>query len=536
LPWVVLALVLACGAWLRLADLGRNTFGTDEMNHFYVGQSIDQGKGPVLPSGSRYTRGLNYSQMVAAVLPHSNRPEFAVRAPAAILGILALGVFALLAWTMAGPWAAVIATALLAIYPEGLRLSRYGRFYTLQLLAALVGMYAGWRVLRYPLSRERMNRDRVVESWVWALLALACLGYAADVQVTTLSVIAGFGIAIAAAGGYDLWREGRAAWRWSVPLQLTIVGLVAGLVLLATQFGNLEALFWQARTMPLWARLSAEGEGSPAVYYRALSQAFPIVISLSPLIFLVTIIRSPRAGTFLLLWFVVPLLLHSFVFAWKLERYVLAAIPALLLAAGIAASMGLALLQRFVARTLERLPAGMSGPLAAGVTLLVALTVLLTLPAFNESRRMVTLGSSAGWLETQRMIHRDSALQSLPLGNASPLAALHYWGRLDFVVQRGLLEGVRRDSTSRDFNRPYLYKRMGSPDAYAGRPTLTTPDAIRTRFAGRPAVLIGVDQKYLKYRNIEPSLQHVLATEARELCQGKCGSMLLYYWPLKPSS
>jgi hypothetical protein len=149
---------------------------------------------------------------------------------------------------------------------------------------------------------------------------------------------------------------------------------------------------------------------------------------------------------------------------------------------------------------------------------------------------MVTLGSSAGWLETQRMIHRDSALQSLPLGNASPLAALHYWGRLDFVVQRGLLEGVRRDSTSRDFNRPYLYKRMGSPDAYAGRPTLTTPDAIRTRFAGRPAVLIGVDQKYLKYRNIEPSLQHVLATEARELCQGKCGSMLLYYWPLKPSS
>jgi hypothetical protein len=108
--------------------------------------------------------------------------------------------------------------------------------------------------------------------------------------------------------------------------------------------------------------------------------------------------------------------------------------------------------------------------------------------------------------------------------------ALHYWGRLDFTVQRALLESWSRDSTTGGFDSPYRMKPIGSPDVYAGRPTLTTAAAIRDRFRDRKAVVIGVDEKYLAFNNIDPSLREALDHEGRELCENRCGTMRLYHW------
>jgi hypothetical protein len=43
-------------------------------------------------------------------------------------------------------------------------------------------------------------------------------------------------------------------------------------------------------------------------------------------------------------------------------------------------------------------------------------------------------------------------------------------------------------------------------------------------------VVIGIDQKYLTFDNVEPSLRQALDREAVELCQDRCGSMRLYHW------
>jgi hypothetical protein len=532
IPLLLLAMILAWGGYLRFAHLGLNTLASDEMNHYFVGQSLQQTGEPLLPSGTRYTRGLEYSTLVAATLPRFSQMEVAVRFPSAVIGSLCLFLFAIIAWRLAGPWPAIFATLLMVLYPEGLRLSRFGRFYTLQLLGGLIGFYAGWRLLRDPLSPDGFNRRRLASDWGWALLTILSLAYAASVQLTTLSVAAGLGLFVAIIGVRDLRVLGKSAWRWSVPWQLTAIAGVAFLAVLALRYEMVRGLIQEALTMPMWARLSAEGPGPISAYYRALQDDFPLVISLSPLIFLVAIFQNRRLGGLLLCWFAVPLLLHSLVFPWKSERYVLLAIPALMLAAGIATAAGAGALHRYLVRTFEGWPslAGRAKTAALLATAAIVLAAVITSPAFNDSRRLVTTRQSAGWEESNAVMARHPELATLPIGSAQPLVAYHYWGRLDFTVQRALLESWSRDSTTGAFDNPYVMKPMGSPDVYAGRPTLTTADAIRDAFRDRGSVIIGIDEKYLTFDNIDSTLRTALDREGQELCDKRCGSMRLYHW------
>ena len=531
IPLLLVALILAWGAYLRFSNLGVNTLASDEMNHYFVGQSLATTGEPLLPSGTRYTRGLVYSKLVALALPRFDTMEEAVRFPSAVIGTAGLLLFALIAWKISGPWAAVISTVLFVLYPEGLRLARFGRFYTLQLLAGLAAFYFAWKLTRKPLAPEGFTTRRLVRDWLYFLAAMLAFAAAAAVQITTASIVVGFFVLLAVIGGRDLSAFGRPAWRWSVPLQVSAIALLGGVLLLLVRF-DLVTLMWQeARTMPMWARLSSEGPGPISAYYRKLSSHFPLLVSLSPLIFLTAIFTNRRLGGLLLAWFAVPLFLHSFIFPWKSERYVLLAVPALLLATGIAGAVAAKTLHAYLRKNLEAFSWRPVAPATAAGLLVAAIGVgaLVTNPAFNQARRMKDL-TSAGWEESVAILRRDSALANLPIGSAQPLVALHYWGRLDFTVQRALLESWSRDSTTGGFDSPYRMKPIGSPDVYAGRPTLTTAAAIRDRFRDRKAVVIGVDEKYLAFNNIDPSLREALDHEGRELCENRCGTMRLYHW------
>jgi hypothetical protein len=531
-PLLILLLILVWGTWIRLSQLGSNPLSSDEMNHYYVAAALRDGQGPVLPSGVWYGRGLEYSEMVRASLDRTRTVETAVRLPAAIIGTLCLVAFALIAWNIAGPWPAVIATLLLALYPEAVRLSRFGRFYTLQLLVGLLAMYAGWRVLRDPLEAGDFRVRRLAATWGWALATLLAFGYATRIQVTTLSVAAGWAVLVAVVGVLDLHRHRSAAWRWSVSWQLTVLGILALLALSGLVPHLVGELIQRARAVPLWARL---GNSSTVMsYYRALSTSFPLVISLSPLIFLIVILRHWRTGWFLLAWFAIPVLLHSLVFTWKSERYILLAVPALFLAAGIAAAAGVETLSRWLSHRLQQLTPAWAHGLATVMVGSVAVVALVTTPAFNTSRRIPSTRVSNGWDESKRIIMADPDLARLPLGSAMPLETLHYWGRLDFVVQKALLESWTDDPADPENAQPYHMNPVGSPDLYAGRPTLTTPEAIEQAFAARGAVLIGIQQKYWDYNNVEQSLKTTLERKATELCHERCGTLRLYYWRFQP--
>jgi hypothetical protein len=325
-----------------------------------------------------------------------------------------------------------------------------------------------------------------------------------------------------------------------MPLQLAILG-VLGLAALFIVRGDIAAdLARQTRLVAWWAQARA-GMPSPLFYYYGLAEDLPVALSFAPLVFLIVALRDLRLGVFLATWFGVPLFLHSFVFAWKGDRFMQLAMPAFFLAIGIAAALGAGALFRATRDSIAKWEAAKPYARAAASTVVavVALALVVTTPAFNAARRAPGL-AAPDWPEVSAILDERPDLRGLPLGASVPTAGLFYWGRVDFAVAMGLLERFG-DPDPTD---PSVAERnaegswwavMGTPDYYAGVPVLTTPHAIRRRFGDVGAVLIAIDSNRWTYGNIEPGLRQRLSADAEELCVDRCGRLMLFHWRFEAS-
>ena len=531
LPLMLLALVMAAGTYLRVAELGAHPFGPDELNHYYVAESMRDGEGPRLPSGELYTRGLDISRLVRASVATFGVSEASVRLPSVVFGVLALALFAAIVWGLAGPWPSVLATILLAIYPEAVLQSRFTRFYTYQLVFGLVALYTGWMALRDGGRRTSPSREDRLRQWGYAILTVAALALAARVQVVSFSVTVGWGLCAATAGAMALAARGHRAWRDSVSLHITLAGATA-LLLVLTLFPDRVMAMWQAsQYVPFWVR--AVNGTHPLDYYYALVDRFPLIVSLSPVIFLVLLLRERILGTYLATWFTVPLVLHSFVFPWKGERFVFLAVPALFAATAIVAAWGASALHRLVMESLE--PGSRLSPhrplIASAVVGIATLGAVATTPAFNESRRLAAATEGMDWRAAAGILRDAPELAGVPVGSSATLEALHYLGHVDFSIDRDALELTTTDSTSGA--RRVITRPVGAPERKSGRPVLTTADAVRERFSVSGRVLIAFDRGHAANGYLDSSLVTALRRHAVELCRDQCGSLLLYDWRIE---
>ncbi|MGH7657484.1 MAG: hypothetical protein ACREL6_04555, partial [Gemmatimonadales bacterium] len=396
-------------------------------------------------------------------------------------------------------------------------------FYTLQLLPGLLALYTGWRAFA-PDGDGTRRPDATGVQWLWTGATIILLAAAARVQIVTLSVAAMWGLLMAGRGIMDWRRSGGAAWRGSPALQLTAIGVAAAVMILLFSFDLVIVLYERAVNVPMWARLGRTGNPTVTYYYRALSSGLPLAISLLPVTALALWLKRPRLATYLLVWFGGTLAMHSFLLPWKQERYVLLAVPAFLLITAFGAAGGAGALYRYLHGTFAS-RTRLGGSFALWATALPALFAIVTQPAFNMTHRMGENPDQDGWRATAAILDTLTGAQSLPLGNTSPAPALYYWERLAFTVQPSLLETWGADPSPGLSRNP-----VGSPDIYAGVPVLPGPAGIRKHFAGRGGVIIGIEEKYIQWHNIDTMLVQRLERDARELCQGECGTMRLYEW------
>lgn len=530
LPLLVLTLVVLAGTYFRMADLGKSDFGADELYQVYAAQSLQEGNGPRLPSGRIYTRGIDVTHLVRLSVEQFGPSRWAVRLPSAFFGVLSLVAFAAVIWSMAGPWAAVWATALLAVYPEAVEQSRALRFYAYQLFWGILALYTGWRTLREAGLSTGPTRAQMLMHWGWAAMTLVFLSMAVRVQVVTLSVAAGWGVCVLLAAAADLFARGTTALRTSMPLQLTTAGVLALLLLLVTVPHELLGLVKRSQSVPAWA--VAAGTGSPLTYYYSLSETYPILVGLLPLILLACIIWRPRLGLYFTIWFSVPLFLHSLIFPWKASRYVLLAMPALFGAAGVAAAWGAGSLRRWLAEAGGRLSVStlMRDRLASAFVGFASVVFWATMPAVSRVRSEIDSPSSQPWSVAASIVQSRPDLAGVPVGHMRPLHALMYFDRLDFIVKRSSLPALDDPGSVEEWQS--VLAPPGTLDNEVGRPVLPTPDLIREWFRDAGSVLIGFDTTYVRIDNVDDELYRVLTAEADELCQGRCGRMNLYHWPL----
>ncbi|MGH7541297.1 MAG: hypothetical protein ACRELC_09880 [Gemmatimonadota bacterium] len=513
----LLALVVALAAWLRLTSLGDAPFVGDELDHYYAALSLEQSGEPLLPSGNQYRRGLDITRLVTVTNGLVDDPELAARLPSAVFGILAVVLFAAIGWRLGGPWAAVWAALLLAIYPQVVLQSRQTRFYTYQLCYGLVALYAGWRALDPDARHTATHRA------LWAGLAVAAFLLGARVQVTTLTVVLGWGAAVAALAIRDLVCEGGAAWRRSLPLWLTAAGIAGALGVLVVAPGRVRDMLALATHVPVWA-----GDGGEVrAYYWSFSASLPVLLALAPVSYLVVGTRRPWLAVYLLLWIAVPLAIHSFLLPWKSERYMLVATSGWLLVSAIAAGMGTRALVDRIAAFFERARPGLPRRRAvqgAGAAVLVAGAFAVgTSRPFHDSLALPTPHERIHWDRAWQAI-REAGPADAPIGASLPLVPLFYWDRLDFVVGVDFLENYGIEPGDARVGPD------GSLDWYAGLPVLTRPASIRARYPVARTILIGIERNRWDYGNIAPELKRTLAAEGRELCGDRCGALLLFEW------
>ena len=143
--WWALALIVAVGAYLRLAHLGALGFRWDEdLSGLAVRAILEKGV-PELPSGMVYLRGGLFSHLMAASASLFGFSEFALRLPAAMFGIVLIVAAYLFGAALFGRVVGLVTAALLALSFWDIDLARYARFYSAFSLLYVLTLYAIWQ-------------------------------------------------------------------------------------------------------------------------------------------------------------------------------------------------------------------------------------------------------------------------------------------------------------------------------------------------------------------------------------------------------
>ncbi len=225
--WLLLAVVMAVGAYFRLAHLGHLGIHSDEDLSSLSVQAILAKGIPELPSGMIYLRGAPFLYAMAASAKIFGFSEFAMRLPAALFGIATIPLAFVFARALFGDRVGLAAAALLAISVWDVEFARYARMYSAFIFFYVLTLWALWRYrVRAP-------------SLAGGVLCIA-------LAVLTISLHQ-LGYTLAAAMFYPLILDGPREWLRPRRLAFPVTGTVVTAGFFFVWSGFVERM----RTLPL---------------------------------------------------------------------------------------------------------------------------------------------------------------------------------------------------------------------------------------------------------------------------------------------
>jgi 4-amino-4-deoxy-L-arabinose transferase-like glycosyltransferase len=475
MSWLAPLLVGALALAVRLPNLD-HVAHFDELYHFFAAQSW-LAEGQFRVADGVYNRTPLFTIFLAQWLGLFGENLVVARLPSLIAGT-ALVVLVFL-WTraVAGSLAAVLAALLLALDPEHLQISQWGRFYALQCLTFWLGAVGTYRLVTAPPPTP----GRAI---LLAFGILVCFGAAIYLQITTLIGILGVVVWASVALGLPFLARCSIRVRWTLVLGIALIGAVAIWAMIETGAGaNLLERF---RSTPLYQA----GDRDAFWYYHAFLVVFyPTLWPLVPLAVVVGLAYRPHPTAFCAAVVAVAFLLLSLA-GQKAMRYFTIVQPFLSVLWGIALAAAWPRLRGFLedvgARALAWLGLGRLG--RPGVYAALAAVVMFTAVANGAWLRTAAnmfdlvippMKRQADWAAAKGTLAPWLADASIVL-TTNELSALFYLGRYDVLISR-----------SRSSELPGQGE-FGI-DPRTGRPVITAPESLAMIMDCYPDGLIVAD-------------------------------------------
>jgi len=326
---------LACALHLALgfANLGAPSLWHDEAVQVQVAKSIAETGLPLLPSGRIHPVAPVADAMQALFILLFGDAEAAVRAPSVLFGAANVLLTFFVLRPLVGRTTAIVAAFGLALSPWSVAWSRQARFYALQQTLYLVMLWSGWRAFSHREARGALGFAAIL--FVAYLLAIGTALH----SVIFVSTLGAYAFMMAA-------HERRLRSRWTlVCIAMAAVGLVTlGVYFLTLPFGDFMAIFHSAG---IGFRLTGPGAAPRWYYLSWLSDNLSLgCFMLAMLGFVLMWVREGRRGLFAALGFWAPVLVLTFLIAYRRHRFMYFAFPCYV----AAFSYGAVQLARFLPR------------------------------------------------------------------------------------------------------------------------------------------------------------------------------------------
>ena len=534
----VLIVLLACAAFLRLWNLGRQSFWVDEVNAVYAAESWIESGTFNMPSGYVYSRAPLYTYATALLFRVFGAGEVTTRFTAALFGILSIWMAYHLAKKIFNDKVGLLTAFLMTFSHFEVGWSRTARMYTMLQFFTLVFVYAfikGWEAVQdrtvQPVEkvslctkiRMFLRRWGIAPQWLLAGTIVVVITYL-YVHLLILFILGGlllYCLTMTLTTFFNDRNSERIINKYSIA---AFTGIAIVIISSLIPYTRGAAAYFLSYTPPWAEGLSAAQERMVLFEFLISGQRFPLAA-----FFFIggmqILSRQQKLGWIPLWAFLFPLFILSFVFTHRVPTYLLYVYPYFLIVSAFGFINIIESEHSFLTKEVTLRKRWMKfGILALFFAVFVIspwFRITLHIPFFEDGQTNMAV-TPAEWREAAQTLdeHRiegDVVISSLPQ------VAMYYGVHSDYCLNWNSLD----QSKSEDF------KNAGGEwiDVYAGVVCVESPEDLERIVANYPRGWILISAYNLEHVNYTPvEVKNYIVETFPESMRTKNGSVLIYHW------
>lgn len=327
LTFALFFLLIFIATYLRMYNLGSFGFSTDGFYHVLGAKFILTEGRPIFPNGLEYNRAYGFTYLISILFKYFGESEFVARLPSLFFNIAFLIVSFFLIKKTFNEKIAIIFLILNVFSPISIDLSRQCRMYTPFQFFYFLGSFFFIIGFEYKKLYLRFKNERGFNGLNIYIISLSMIFFLISYHLHKLTIL--FFLVLFSYLVYHVLLNiftinCRYALNSKYFTTLAII-LFLSIFIVSAKYEKFMSFYDAIHYVPDW--LVHYGPANWQFYRHFITNNFPFLLFIFPLGVYVIINKYRELGVFVALSFIIPILLHSFVFTLKLDRYIFYILP-----------------------------------------------------------------------------------------------------------------------------------------------------------------------------------------------------------------